>query len=231
MVEPFGSRRAKVQSQMKLFMIRDELALSRALSNLVALDERLGPLAAKVSPLPLRHATPGFAALARIIVAQQVSAVAAEKIYLRLERTIGEVTPENYLEAGPDAWKEGGLSRPKQKTIAAAAEAVMSGQLDLEALCQMEAEVAIAAMIEIWGIGRWTAEVYLLFAGGHPDVFPARDLALQIALQECFGLDARPSEAETIAFTAAWSPYRSIAARLMWTVYGFHRNMAAPLPA
>lgn len=212
-------------------MIRDEAALANALSKLIALDPRLAPIAAKVMPLPLRRAEPGFASLARVIVSQQVSAVAAEKIYLRLEGVVGPMTPESYLSAGPDKWREGGLSRPKQKTIAAAAEAVINGTLDLEVLCQIEAESAIALMISIWGIGRWTAEVYLLFAGGHPDVFPARDLALQIALQECFGLETRPSEAETIALTDQWSPLRSVAARLMWAIYGFNRNMAAPLPA
>jgi DNA-3-methyladenine glycosylase II len=216
---------------MSLKMIRSETALAAALAEIVLLDRRLAPIAAKVGPLPLRHAEPGFAALTRVIVSQQVSAKAAEKIYLRLESVVGEMKPEIYLEAGPDAWRAGGLSRPKQKTIAAAAEAVLSGGLDLEALCKMEAEEAISAMTIIWGIGRWTAEVYLLFAGGHPDIFPARDLALQIALQECFGLETRPNEIETIAFTNAWSPLRSVAARLMWAIYGFNRNMAAPLPA
>lgn len=216
-------------------MIRDSDALAKALAQLIAMDNRLAPIAAKIGELPLRHAEPGFAALARVIVSQQVSAIAAEKIYLRLVSTVcensGDLTPENYLAAGPDKWREGGLSRPKQKTIAAAAEAVIEGTLDLDGLCKMEAEAAIASMVAIWGIGRWTAEVYLLFAGGHPDVFPARDLALQIALQECFGLEARPNEAGTIAFSNAWSPYRSVAARLMWAIYGYNRNMAAPLPA
>ena len=130
-----------------LKMIRNEAALAAALADLVVLDPRLQPIAAKVAPLPLRHAEPGFAALARIIVSQQVSAKAAEKIYERLEGVIGIMTPQNYLNAGPDAWRDGGLSRPKQKTIAAAAEAVLDGTLNLEALCQMEAETAIASMI------------------------------------------------------------------------------------
>ncbi len=216
---------------MTLKMISNEACLAAALAELVLFDSRLAPIAAKVSPLPLRSAEPGFASLTRVIVSQQVSAVAAEKIYLRLEGVVGQMTPETYLNAGPDKWREGGLSRPKQKTIAAAANAVVDGTLDLEALCKLDAETAIASMTAIWGIGRWTAEVYLLFAGGHPDVFPARDLALQIALQECFGLETRPTEADTIDFTNAWSPMRSVAARLMWAIYGFNRNMAAPLPA
>ena len=220
---------------MTLKMISNEACLAAALAELVLFDSRLAHIAAKVSPLPLRSAEPGFASLARVIVSQQVSAVAAEKIYLRLEGVVGgkhgKLTPQLYLVAGPDKWREGGLSRPKQKTIAAAANAVVDGTLDLEALCKLDAETAIASMTAIWGIGRWTAEVYLLFAGGHPDVFPARDLALQIALQECFGLETRPTEADTIDFTNAWSPMRSVAARLMWAIYGFNRNMAVPLPA
>lgn len=219
-------------------MIRDETALAAALAALTARDARLVPLAAKVGPLPLRHAEPGFAALAKTIVSQQVSTKAAQAIYARLDHIVcpainstpGPMTPEAFLAAGPAAWKEGGLSRPKSKTIAAAAEAVLAGTLDLEAVCHMEAGAAIDALTGIWGIGRWTAEVYLLFAGGHPDVFPARDLALQMALQECFGLQTRPSEAETMAFTAIWSPQRSIAARLMWAIYGHNRRIAAPLP-
>jgi DNA-3-methyladenine glycosylase II len=218
-----------------LTMIRDEAGLEAALVALTALDPRLAPMVAQVAPLPLRHAEPGFAALARIIVSQQVSAKAADKIYVRLEAAVGAMTPRSYLDAGPEAWREGGLSRPKQKTLAAAAEAVLAGTLDLEQLCQMEAAAAIAAMTSIWGVGRWTAEVYLLFAGGHPDVFPARDLALQIALQECFpdcfDVAVRPTEAETIEFTNAWSPLRSVAARLLWAIYGSNRNIAAPLPA
>ena len=145
------------------------------------------------------------------------------------------MTPELFLAAGADGWKQGSISRPKQKTIAAAANAVLAGKLNLENLCLIKAEAAIAAMTEIWGIGRWTAEVYLLFAGGHPDVFPARDLALQIALQDCFpghfDPARRPNEAETIAFVLQWSPLRSVAAQLLWAIYGFDRNMAAPLPA
>jgi DNA-3-methyladenine glycosylase II len=219
---------------MTFMMIKDEAVLAAALAALTKRDARLAPFAAKVSPLPLRHAEPGFAALVKIIVSQQVSAKAAETIYARLAHIVGPttglMTPEAFLSAGPAAWKEGGLSRPKSKTIAAAAEAVLAGTLDLEAVCHMEAGAAIDAMTGIWGIGPWTAEVYLLFAGGHPDVFPARDLALQMALQECFGLQTRPSEAETMAFTAIWSPQRSIAARLMWAIYGHNRRIAAPLP-
>jgi DNA-3-methyladenine glycosylase II len=221
---------ARFNSIIMLIMIRDEAALATALAALTARDARLAPFAVRVGPLPLRHAEPGFAALAKTIVSQQVSTKAAQAIYARLAHVLGAMTPEAFLSAGPAAWKEGGLSRPKSKTIAAAAEAVLAGTLDLEAVCHMEAGAAIDAMTRVWGIGRWTAEVYLLFAGGHPDVFPARDLALQMALQECFGLQTRPSEAETMALTAMWSPQRSIAARLMWAIYGHNRRIAAPLP-
>ncbi|NJR13571.1 MAG: DNA-3-methyladenine glycosylase 2 family protein, partial [Phyllobacteriaceae bacterium] len=133
--------------------------------------------------------------------------------------------------AGPEAWRQAGLSRPKQKTIAAAAQAVLAGELDLDALALGDAESAIAAMTRIWGIGPWTAEVYLLFAGGHADVFPARDLALQIAVGEHLGLAARPDERQVALLAEDWKPLRSIAARLMWAVYGLDRGLAPPLPA
>jgi DNA-3-methyladenine glycosylase II len=195
------------------------------------LDPSLELCAAEVRPLPLRAAGPGFASLARIIVSQQVSALAADAIWRRLEAATGPVTASGFLAAGEDAWRAGGLSRPKQKTIAAAARAVLDGSLDLDRVATMEAGEAVAAMTAVWGIGRWTAEVYLLFAEGHRDVFPARDLALQIALQECCGLDARPGEAETMAFAERWQPLRSVAARLLWAAYGFNRRKPAPLPA
>jgi DNA-3-methyladenine glycosylase II len=211
--------------------LRSDAALAGGLAALVARDPRLAPHAERVGVLPLRLAEPGFAALARIVVSQQVSAKAADAIYRRLEGVIGSVTPDAYLSAGPEAWAAGGLSRPKQKTIAAIAEAVQNGTLDLDALSAADGSTAIEAMTAIWGVGRWTAEVYLLFACGHPDIFPARDLALQIAAQECLGLDARPGEAALIALAEDWSPLRSVAARLLWAAYGLDRGMAPPIPA
>jgi DNA-3-methyladenine glycosylase II len=215
---------------MTLTPIRSAKDLELALGDLVALEPRFASHATRARPLPLREASPGFAALARIIVSQQVSATAAEAIWRRLEGVIGEVTPQSFLNAGPEAWREGGLSRPKQKTIAASAEAVLDKQFDLETLCYENAETAIEAMTKVWGVGRWTAEVYLLFAGGHPDVFPARDLALQIGLQECFDLEARPDEKTAIAMTNQWAPLRSVAARLIWAIYGLNRQSSAGLP-
>lgn len=211
--------------------IRDEAALAMALEELVRRDPRLAPHAGRAAPLPLRKAEPGFAALARIIIAQQVSARVADVLSLRLAGLVNPLTPEAYLAAGPDSWAAAGLSRPKQKALAAVAQAVCEGRLDLHALCHRPAEEAVAEMTVLWGVGRWTAEVYLLFAAGHPDVFPARDLALQAAVQDCFGLQARPAEAELIALAETWAPLRSVAARLFWAVYGLDRGLPPPLPA
>jgi DNA-3-methyladenine glycosylase II len=213
-----------------MIMIRTEAALEAALDVLVAADPRLAPFAAMARPLPLRGAEPGFRSFARIIVSQQVSTLAAEAIWRRLEAAAGPVTAQGFLDAGPEAWREGGLSRPKQKTIEAAARAVIDGSLDLDAVERLDAEDAVAEMAKVWGVGRWTAEVYLLFACGHPDVFPARDLALQVSLQECFGLEERPGEREATAMASAWRPARSIAARLLWAVHGVRRRKDAPLP-
>lgn len=205
--------------------------LDVALTRLVDIDPRFAPLAARARPLPLRLAQPGFAALARIVISQQVSAAVAEVLFRRLETAAGEVTPQRWFALGEDGWRAAGLSRPKQKTICAIARAVQDDGLDLAAICQADAAEAIRELTAIWGVGPWTAEVYLLFAGGHPDVFPARDLALQIAVTDHFALPDRPGPEALSDFARAWSPLRSVAARLLWAVYGLDRGMAPPLPA
>jgi DNA-3-methyladenine glycosylase II len=211
--------------------LREPETLDAALTRLVEIDGRFAPLAARARPMPLRLAQPGFAALARIIISQQVSATVAEVLFRRLEAIAGDLTPRRWFALGEDGWRAAGLSRPKQKTISAIATEVEHGRLDLVALCNEEAAEAINALTAIWGVGPWTAEVYLLFAGGHPDVFPARDLALQIAARDHFALPAKPGPDELAALAREWSPLRSVAARVLWAVYGLDRGTAAPLPA
>ena len=107
--------------------------------------------------------------------------------------------------------------------------AAVNGGLDLDALCLTDADEAIGRMIEVPGIGRWTAECYLLFAAGHPDVFPARDVALQSAVGHALGIDPRPGEKSLITIAESWAPLRGIASRLFWSYYRFMRGKdAAP---
>ena len=115
-------------------------------------------------------------------------------------------------------FREAGLSRPKQKTLRAVAQAVADG-LDLDHLCTLDAADAMARMVAVSGIGPWTAEVYLLFAAGHPDIFPARDVALQTAVGHALGMEVRPGEKALIAIAESWRPWRGVASRLFWAYY------------
>jgi DNA-3-methyladenine glycosylase II len=177
--------------------------------------------------VPLRRRPPGFEGLARIVVAQQVSAAAATAIWSRFEATVG-IAPQRpasaaLIESLDDvALKSAGLSAPKIRTLRAVAAAVGQG-LDLAEIAFLPVDEAVAALVRIKGIGVWTAEVFLLFCAGHPDVFPAGDLALRIAVGDFLGGAERPTEAEVRAVAAPWSPWRGVAARLFWAFYAARR--------
>ena len=192
--------------------------IERGLDALIALDPRLAQVRQSSGEVPLRLQQPGFASLASIIVSQQVSRASADAIFGRLARLVDPLTPERLLAAGPQAFREAGLSRSKEIALVAAARAMAEG-LDLERLCALEAREAVAAMTAIPGIGPWTAECYLLFSAGHPDVFPARDVALQSAVGRALGLAERPGEKMLAQIAKSWSPWRGVASRLFWAYY------------
>jgi len=126
---------------------------------------------------------------------------------------------------------EAGLSRPKQRTLTALATAICNGGLDLDRTGALPAEEAIRYLTAIHGIGPWTAEIYLLFCIGHPDIFPAGDLALQVAVGQALGLETRPSHREVTRIAESWAPWRGIAARLFWAHYRtIAGREAAPTP-
>jgi DNA-3-methyladenine glycosylase II len=191
--------------------------ISDGLDELCVIDPRLVDVRAAAGEVPLRFTEPGFESLASIIVSQQVSRASADAIFGRLTRLVDPLTPQGLLSAGEDMFREAGLSRPKQKTLLAIARAVADG-LDLHHLCGLEAGDAVGRMTSISGIGPWTAECYLLFSG-HPDVFPARDVALQAAVGHAFGLESRPGEKALIALAESWTPWRGVASRLFWAYY------------
>ena len=177
-----------------------------------ALDEVGAP------PMALRGA--GFGALLRAIAAQQVSAASARAIWARLEAAAGgRVTARAVLALGPEGLRTAGLSRPKAGYALSIAEALASRRVSLRRIARMPDEEAIAALSALRGVGRWTAEVWLLFAAGRPDIWPAADLALCVALQQTVGLDARPTPAEAARLVEIWSPHRSAAALLHWHIY------------
>ncbi|WOE76598.1 DNA-3-methyladenine glycosylase family protein [Alterisphingorhabdus coralli] len=161
----------------------------------------------------------GYATLLRTIVGQQVSVAAAASVWNKLEGLLGEDCPPDALIAQDfDALRGCGLSRQKQGYARSLAELVMSGAVNLDALPDDD-ETAIAELTQIKGIGRWSAEIYLLFAVGRPDIWPAGDLAVQAGIGKILGLDERPSEKETRALADPWSPHRGSIAILTWHCY------------
>jgi DNA-3-methyladenine glycosylase II len=195
-------------------------------------DARLARVIELAGPVPLRRKPPGYAALAEIILSQMVSKASASALWRKLERAAGEISPEAILGLSPEAMREAGLSRAKAETLCRVGSAVIGGELDLEHLCNLEARAAIRAMTAIKGVGPWTAEVYLLFCAGHPDVFPAGDVALQSAAGHALGMEARPSQRDLAVLSEVWSPWRGVAARLFWAYYAaVMRRDATPVDA
>jgi len=203
----------------ELRRIETEDDIREGLAALLLGDPRLASVIARAGEVPLRRTPAGFASLCSIIISQQVSRASADAIYGRLSALLAPLTPEAILGSDDALFRQAGLSRPKQATLLAiAAEAAERG-LDLDALCGLEPAEATSRLTAIRGVGPWTAEIYLLFAAGHPDIFPAGDLALQIAAAEGLSLDARPTAKQLYAMAESWSPWRGVAARLFWAFY------------
>jgi DNA-3-methyladenine glycosylase II len=161
----------------------------------------------------------GYATLLRTIVGQQVSVAAAASVWAKLEALLGPGIPaDKLLAADFDALRACGLSRQKQGYARSLCDLVTSGALDLAAL-PADDEEAIAELVHIKGIGRWSAEIYLLFAEGRPDIWPAGDLAVQAGLHKLLGLEARPSEKLTRDLAETWRPHRGAAAIFTWHCY------------
>ncbi|MEF2551574.1 DNA-3-methyladenine glycosylase 2 family protein [Aurantimonas sp. A2-1-M11] len=213
----------------KAGIIRTEADIAAGLSALVRIDPRLEAVAATAGPLPLRRDPGGLPGLARIIVAQQVSRASAAAIFARLEAEFDIADPQAFLSADDAVYRRAGLSRPKQRTVRAVAKAVDRGDLDLARVEVAPVDTALAELVGVSGVGPWTAECYLLFCAGHPDVFPSGDLALRVALAHAFHHDARPSARQAASLALAWAPHRSVAARLFWAYYAaITRREAAP---
>lgn len=167
---------------------------------------------------PLRRREGGFPALLGAICSQQLSVAAARSVWARLD-AIGACEPAALLALDDEALRACGLSRPKIRYARGLAEA----ELDYEALAAMPEDEAVATLTAIKGIGIWTAEIYLMFAIGRADVFAPGDLALQEAARLLFDLPTRPAEKALRLQAAAWSPWRAVAARLLWHYYA-HAN-------
>jgi len=166
-----------------------------------------------------RVSEPGATTLLRTIVGQQVSVAAARSMWAKLEAAYG--SPPDLamiLKAGDEELRLAGLSRQKAGYARSLADLILTGELDLDRLPQDDEE-AIALLTKIKGIGRWSAEIYLLFAEGRTDVWPAGDLAVQIEIGKLLGLDGKPSEKQLRELAEAWRPHRGAVAVLAWHSY------------
>jgi DNA-3-methyladenine glycosylase II len=186
---------------------------------LAAADPDIAAAYARCGLPPERGSEPGFPGLIRMIAGQQVSVQSARAIIGRLEARVDPLTAAEFLKATDDDLRAVGFSRPKMTYGRILAEAIAGGGLDLNGLRALDDEAAIAALTAVKGIGRWTAEIYLLFALKRPDVLPVGDLALCIAAQHLKKLEARPGPKAMAALGEAWRPHRSAAARFLWHLY------------
>lgn len=201
-------------------MIRTEDDIRAGLEALRRLDPRLDGVIAAAGTVPLRRSPAGLRGLAGTIVGQQVSKASAAAIFGRLCQVCDLDDPAAIHAASDEDLRLAGLSGSKQRTLRALADACLSGALDFERLARAEPAQAIAELVVLRGIGVWTAECYLLFSAGHPDVFPSGDLALQVAVGHALRLPERPKQKAVALIAADWSPHRSVAARLFWAYYG-----------
>jgi len=204
-------------------MLESQEIFDRAIDDLLILDPRLRPVLDLSGRPALRRRLPGFAGLTAVVVAQQVSVAAARAISARLESTLGSLTPEAVLAAGPVALRGAGLSAPKIRSLTGIAAALVSGAVDLAHVEALDADGAATYLTRLPGIGLWTADIYLLFCLGRGDAFPHGDLALQVAAGEAFDLPGRASAQGLAAIAEDWRPLRGVAAQLLWAYYGARR--------
>lgn len=196
-----------------------DLSLKPALEELSRRDADIARAFAACGLPETRDRKPGFPGLVRIIVGQQVSAGAARAIAGRLDAAVASITPAAMLKATDARLRKAGLSRSKVAYIKGLARAIEAGSLDLDAIARQDDDEAMARLRAHKGIGRWSAELYLLFSLRRPDVWPAGDLAVRVALKRLKRLRVVPDEKRMDRIAEPWRPYRSAAALFLWHYY------------
>jgi len=199
--------------------LQSEDDLRAGLTQLILADPRLVPVAEKAGVFALRRREAGFPGLCAIVCGQQLSTASAAAIRNRLFAAFQPFHHDTIRRARTDKLKRLGLSMPKIKSIRAIAKAVAEAHIDLNAVGDMDADDAHAALVQLHGIGPWTADIYLLFCLGHADAFPAGDLAVQEAVRIAFDLRKRPDPKALTKMAEAWRPWRGVAAHLFWAYY------------
>ena len=196
-----------------------ELALARAAKELARRDRHLAALFAKHGPPPLWSRPQCFSTLIKIILEQQVSLASAPSVFARLRKNVVPFRPVRMIELGEVHLKSLGLTRQKTTYCLHLAESLADKRLRLSQLSSMDDEQAKATLMEIKGLGAWSADIYLLMALRRPDIWPVNDLAIAVAVAKLRELKAKPNPIELTALAEAWRPYRSVAARMLWQYY------------
>jgi DNA-3-methyladenine glycosylase II len=203
-------------------MVLDAATLKKAMRHLAKVDKDFARAIKDVGHPELREVPRGFSGLMRAIVGQQISVHAARSIWLRLEAAVPSMEPADFLKLGDEDLRAVGFSGQKMKYGRALATDIVAGRIDFEALHALDDVAAVAMLTQAKGIGPWTAEIYLMFAHGRPDIMPGLDLGLVVAAQHLKKLRKRPTPERLLKIAEQWRPWRSAAALLLWH---YRRNM------
>jgi DNA-3-methyladenine glycosylase II len=197
----------------------DEVGIAAAVRALAVLDADLAGIAERHGPPPLWGREPGFESLVRIILEQQISLASAEAAFQRLVRATGVVEPAAIVAIGEEGLRSAGQTRQKSRYLVGLAGDILDGRLDLDAVAAVDDDTARTMLTSVVGIGRWSADIYLLMALRRPDIWPTGDLALAGAMRRAKGMPTLPTGPEQAAIAEAWRPWRAVAARLLWHAY------------
>lgn len=202
-----------------MIVIANDADIKRGVDYLSEICPHMQMISEACGPPPLRWREHGFPGLVTTITGQQVSVASANAIRARIDAHFGAITPERLAVATEEELRACGLSGPKIKTLRALSVAVISGTLPFDKLAEMPVEEAHATMIKVHGIGPWTAEVYMMFSLGIPDIFAPADIALQEGAKLAMGLELRPTTKQMAEIATRWQPWRAVAARMLWAYY------------
>jgi DNA-3-methyladenine glycosylase II len=197
----------------------DQVVLVAAAAELAGRDADLAGILARHGPPPLWHRRPGFETLVAIVLEQQVSLASGAAALGRLRAAAGAVEPAAVARLGEVGARAAGLTRQKARYVVGLAEAALDGRFDPGALERVDDDAARAALVALHGVGRWTADIYLLMALLRPDVWPDGDLALAGAMRRAKALPALPTATEQQRIAEPWRPWRAVGARLLWHAY------------
>jgi DNA-3-methyladenine glycosylase II len=197
----------------------DDETLRAAAAELAGRDPDLGGILARHGPPPLWDRPAGFATLVAIVLEQQVTLRSGAAALDRLRAAAGELDPAAVVALGEERARAAGLTRQKARYVVGLAAATLDGRFDAEAIAATGDDDARRALTALLGVGRWTADIYLLMALCRPDVWPDGDLALAAAMRRAKGLQALPDAATQQRIAASWRPWRAVAARLLWHAY------------